>query len=88
MSDNRQNHVPRWFTLIVILCMLPVAGFPTLLSLCPDDSPLSAFVWFYPLYVLSAGICAWMCYGSRRGLAWILLALLLLTHAALWYSIL
>lgn len=88
MSDNRPNRPPRWFTLVVILCVLPLVGFPSLLSQCPEDSPLTAFVWFYPLYVLAAGICAWMCYATRRELAWILLALLLLTHIALWYSIL
>ncbi|MDE5655903.1 MAG: hypothetical protein K2I19_02345 [Muribaculaceae bacterium] len=88
MSHKRQPRVPRRFLVVTILFMLPVLGFPTLLGKCSDDSPLTSFVWFYPLYVLAAGICALMCYRDRRELAWILLAIMLLTHIALWYSIL
>ena len=88
MSDKRQPPIPRRFLAVTILFMLPVLGFPTLLGKCPNDSPLTTFVWFYPLYVFAAGICAVMCYPARRELAWILLAIMLLTHMALWYSIL
>lgn len=88
MSRNPQSQVPGWFTAVVIVCMLPVLGFPTLLSRCGEDSPLTGFVWFYPLYVLATGICSRMCYARRRELAWILLAIMLLTHIAIWYSIL
>ncbi len=88
MSDKRQPRTPRWFLMVTVLFMLPVLGFPTLLGKCPDDSPLTTFVWFYPLYVLAAGICALMCYPARRELAWIQLVIMLLTHIALWYSIL
>lgn len=77
---------PLWMTIVIIICMLPVLAFPSLLSLSPQDSPLTALVWFYPVYVLATGICAWMCYPSRRELSWILILLMLLSHAALWFG--
>ena len=42
------------------------------------------FLRFYPVYVLAAGICAWLSYGRRPEVTWIILVLLILTHAAMW----
>ncbi len=42
----------------------------------------------YPLYVIAAAWIAWQSYPARRTLAWIILALMLLTHAAIWYLVL
>ena len=75
---------PLWFKILVIACALPVLAYPALLSRCPAGGPAETFLWFYPIYVVVAAVCAWLCWQSRRETAWILLALMLLTHAAMW----
>lgn len=80
----QKTPVPTWMKIVIICCMLPVLAFPTLISALPQDSPVNTLVWLYPLYVLATGICAWVCYGQRRELSWILLVLMLLSHAAIW----
>ncbi|MDE5642418.1 MAG: hypothetical protein K2F74_04565 [Muribaculaceae bacterium] len=82
------RRTPLWMTVVIVLCALPVFAFPTLLGMLPDESPLAPFVWFYPLYVPAAAVCAWLCYPSRRELSWILLVLMILTHAAFWTAVL
>ena len=73
MSAFRPSQVPVWYTVLVILFALR---------------------WFeslgvvLPLYVIAAAWIAWQSYPARRTLAWIILALMLLTHAAIWYLVL
>lgn len=82
-NDNRRG-VPPKVTILIIVFMLPVLAFPTLLSLTPAGSAARTFVWFYPVYVIAAGICARICYPERRDVMWILLVLMALSHAAMW----
>lgn len=65
--------------------MLPVFAFPTLLGIIKPDSPIVGFVWLYPLYVLASGVCSYICYPERRDVSWILIILMLLAHAGIWY---
>lgn len=91
MSDynpaNRQK-VPTWVTVVIIICMLPVLAFPTMLSMTMPDSPVRSFVWFYPFYVIASGVCARICWRQRRDITWILLALMVLSHLAMWMLVL
>lgn len=81
--------MPLWVKIVIIVAMLPVVSFPWMLSASRDSgAEIDAFLWFYPIYVLAAGICAWVVYGRRPELTWILVALLLLTHAGMWYLVL
>lgn len=76
-----------WFRLLVIVLALPLAGYPALLSGADDADPaLSTLVWLYPAYVVCAAVCAWMCYPRRKDVAWILLALMLLTQIGMYYT--
>ena len=74
------------FRMLIIALMLPLVGYPMLLSgFGSDGTPLRTLVWLYPAYVLVAGVCAWMCYPKRKDVAWILLILLTLTHVGMYY---
>lgn len=75
---------PRWFLAVVIILLLPLFQFPYLLSICPQESPARTFLWIYPFYALLSGYLAYVCYPTRRAMAWILLAILLLSHISLW----
>lgn len=82
-----KQKIPTWFKLTVIVAMLPVAAWPTMLSRCADDSPLRQLVYLLPLYLLASGVCALLCYRERRELAWILIALMILSAAALSFAL-
>lgn len=74
---------PRWFTVVIIVTFLPVFQFPMLLGSMPDVSIVRTLVWVYPFYCLVAAYLAWQCYPQRHALAWILLALMILSHIAI-----
>lgn len=84
MSGNRR--VPLWVTAIIIVCVLPVIAFPAMLSETDaiSENGMKLFLWLYPLYVAATAIIAWQCYGRRTLMTWVLLGLMLLTHAAMW----
>ena len=82
---NRRR-VPIGITLLIIITMLPGLAFPLLLSRSSvaPSSTVDNFLWLYPFYVLASGWLAWYCYGRRSALTWVLIAVMLLTHAAMW----
>lgn len=84
MSSPRR--VPLWMTALIAVDMLPGAALPAMLSALPaqPDDSVRLFLLLYPLYIIATGIIAWQCYGRRTAMTWILLALMLLTHAAMW----
>ena len=75
---------PRWFAAVAIICLLPVFQFPWLLAMCPADSSVRTMIWIYPFYAAVAAYLAWQCYPRRHALAWILIALMILTHVSVW----
>lgn len=75
---------PRWFTILVVIIALPVLQFPVLLANCPPDSAVRTMLWVYLFYVPVAAYLSYLCYPERRALAWILLALMVLSHIAIW----
>ena len=82
-----KQRVSFWVVLMIMAIMLPVAGYPTLLSMWPasdDGMEMKILLWLYPVYVIASGVFAYICWPSRRTEAWILLALMVLSHAAMW----
>lgn len=85
MIPEYRGKTPIWMTVIIIVAMLPVFLFPTLLGMLPPDSEgVRAIVWCYPFYVIMSGFLAYVSYGSRPEMSWILLILMVLSHAAVW----
>ncbi|MDE6120393.1 MAG: hypothetical protein K2F63_01240 [Muribaculaceae bacterium] len=88
--------VPLWLKALIIISMLPLCAFPWLLSAMPEgagtympradslDSMRNLLI-AYPFFVLAAGLCAWKAYGRRPELTWIMLAVIILIHAGIWY---
>jgi len=77
-------HTPRWMVAVIIIGTLPMLQFPMLLSSVPDVPVVRALLWAYPFYCLVAAYLAWQCYPQRKALAWVLLALMVMSHAAVW----
>ena len=83
MNDSRR--IPLWVDIVIILCMMPAIAFPTLLSNCPaGNTTVRTLLWCYPLYVIAAGWLARICWAERSYMTWILLVLMLLSHASAW----
>lgn len=75
---------PNWFGALCIVLALPLFQLPSLLSACPPEpAELRVILWIYPFYAVLAAYLAWLCYGPRRVLAWILLCLLVMSHVAI-----
>lgn len=74
-------------TALVIVFCLPLFGFPTLLGLLPPGSGLKSLVWLYPFYVIGGGVCARICWPSRKTVTWILLVLMALSHLGIWWLV-
>ncbi len=88
MSASRQPSAPLWFTIVDSVAALPVFQLPALLDNCRPDTDVRTWVMLYPLYVIVAAWIAWRSYNLRPVLAWILIVLMVLTHAAIWYLVL
>jgi len=70
---------------VIVIAALPVLAFPAMLSMSsPESAGNRYFLWLYPAYVVAAALLAWQCYGRRTEMSWIIIALMLLTHAAMW----
>lgn len=79
MKEGRR---PIWVAIVAIACILPLGLYPAVIGRVAPESAL--LVKLYPAYVLASGWLAWLCWPRRREMYWILLALLLLSHVAMW----
>lgn len=83
-----KQKTPWWMTLIIIVLMIPAFAFlPPVISQAPGEEIPLALLWLYPAYVIAAGICAWLVYPQRKAIAWILVALLVLSHLGMWWLV-
>ena len=88
MTPPPYGKTPLWMTVLIIVVMLPVFSFPAMLSaLPPDDGAMRSITWCYPLYVLLSGYLSWQCYPQRPAMSWILIVLMIMSHAAMWMMI-
>ena len=85
--QNDRPSTPLWFKILVIVMMLPAAGFPLLVSALSSDADdtVKLLVWFYPAYMIASGVCARMCYVDRREVSWVLIALMLASTAGTYW---
>ena len=84
IEDIPSNPIPWWFWVITVVCVLPLGAYPLMLADAPAGSAAHTFVLLYPAYVVVSAVCALICYGRRPEISWILLVLMLMTHAAMW----
>lgn len=81
--------MPWWIKFLILLAAAPVLGYPALLAHCPEDvSDIKVYLWFYPIYVVVGTVCAWLAWRRRPEVTWILIVVMLLTHAAMWTLVL
>lgn len=88
MSDySPTQRAPWWFAVIVVICMLPaisIFAWITNAPQLPNYETAKVLIWLYPIFVIASGIIAWVIYPQRKPLAWILLILMVLSHAAMY----
>lgn len=83
-DEPQRRHRPWWFTLLLILLVLPAFGLPWLLVSAPEGSLLMMLIRLFPFYLVASAICAWYAYPQRRDVAWILVAMMIITSSALY----
>ena len=74
---------PRWFTLLCIVSVLPIGLTPAMIASARQGSPMGTLSLLFPIFLVASACLAWHCYRDRRDLAWILLAMSLLTSLAM-----
>ncbi len=80
MNSNRTT--PVWLTLLVVVLTLPGLFYPLTISEQAHIYPIAkGLMFFYPVYSLISGFLAWLCYRQRAVLTWIILVLLIMSHA-------
>lgn len=85
MSKRSADLTPGWMKAVIAAMMLPLALYPRMLDAAADNPSIKYLVALYPAYVLATGLCAWIVYPQRHEVAWILLALLALAHAGMFW---
>lgn len=81
--SGKYSNMPLWAKIVIIVAALPVLAYPWLLSASAADSEERTFLWFYPIYVVASVICAWICWPDRREVSWILIIIMLFSHASI-----
>lgn len=77
---------PWWFGILLAIVALPALWLEAQATKVMTDTGWLASdltTWFFPAYVIISAFSAWFCYPSRRTLAWILFALIVLTDLGL-----
>lgn len=88
MDELPPNPLPVAVKILIVVAALPVLAFPWMLSAAPEDSNIELWMWMYPVYVILSCACEWKAWGRQPEVTWILMAVMLLTHAAMWALIL
>lgn len=73
---------PWWFVVLLIVLVLPSFSMPWLLSDAPARSLLHFLIKWFPAFLLLSAFCSWMAYPQRRDVAWILVALMVVSSVA------
>ena len=73
-------------TWLVMISAMPMLLLPMIIGKCSvmRYEEIKIFILMYPLYVVASAILAWICYRQRPEMTAILIALMLLTHVAMW----
>lgn len=77
------ERTPWWMGMIIVAAMIPALIVPFHMNGLATDPTAKYLTYFYPAYVIASGICAWLCYPQRKALAWILIVLMLMSHAGM-----
>lgn len=90
LYDEDDYGMPLWVKLLIIASCLPVLALPLLISRTRPGFAGGPFLMIYPMYVIASAFFAWHSYRQedRKDLAWILISLMWLTHAAMWALVL
>jgi len=75
---------PKWAAWLAVIVCLPLVSLPWLIADSAPDSNTKVMLWIYPFAVLLGAFCAWKSMPERQEVYWILIAVLLLVHAAMW----
>lgn len=84
MTNPERRQTPLWFIVLLIVMALPLAAWPSLMSVQTetDNDTVSTLIMVFPVYAVLSLYLAYSSYGRRTDLSWVLLTILLLSYAA------
>ena len=84
MMNPERRQTPLWFIVLLIVMALPLAAWPSLMSVQTDtdNDTVSTLIMIFPIYAVLSLYLAYRSYGRRSDLSWVLLAVSLLSYAA------
>lgn len=83
-----QDRPPLWFALVVIATLLPLLAWPWIMISTMTGAPSAHDMRFilimaFPIYAIASAWLAYRSFRRRSDLAWVLIAMLILSYAAL-----
>lgn len=87
LSPAPRDRCPLPVIVVVVLVALPVVALPTLIGrigATEIEQTIKVFLFGYPVYVIISAWLACISYPRRPYMTWILVALMVLTHLAMW----
>lgn len=86
-DDIPRPTVPAWLVALLALLCAPLAAMPWLISNFPPLPEARLLLTGYPAAVVLGALCAAVCWRRRRvELTWILVAVIILMHLAMWLT--
>ncbi|MCH5347332.1 MAG: hypothetical protein J1E63_09490 [Muribaculaceae bacterium] len=82
-----ERRAPWWVIAIIVIAALPAVSFPRLLAdigATGLQETVRLLLWGYPFYIVAAAWLAVISYRRRPYVTWILVALMVLTHFAIY----
>lgn len=86
-SPLSSKKMPLWLKICIIADCLPIIAVPALIASCPNVTEAVTLVKLYPIAIIGGGIISWLSWKERAEITWILLAIMFLTHLAMWLLI-
>ena len=75
---------PKWAAWVAVAVCLPVISLPWLIAACPPGLTYEALLWLYAPVIILAAYCAYKSMPERPEVFWVLIAIVILTHLAMW----
>lgn len=75
---------PLWFACLCIAVCVPAFFMPFMEGMEDVRAVLGELFTYFPVYVCASALCAWLSYGRKTYVAWILIAVLALSYLSIW----
>ncbi|MDE6311696.1 MAG: hypothetical protein K2L96_07775 [Muribaculaceae bacterium] len=84
MPETYAARRPWWFGCVCVLACVPAFFMPFMEGMEEVRAALGKLFTYFPVYVCASALCAWLSYGRKTYVAWILIGVLALSYLSIW----